>query len=427
MRIIKQNTREFPSFYSTLVTNNSKPKRKTIIEEKPVQSDNKHEELFETLYTYGRKIRETNNISLINDYLKTSLKKFLDISEIVLFHRQKEDIVPAPITKGFQQSTLNFVSIISEDGMLHKILNRGSIAIIPTRDKNSDINSNFLIYPIIDVDRANQFFLLINTSEKHFESGTFKRKVLQSFIQMYVPRVEYLLQKQDLNQTYDELQVYQSKISNDFKLSAIGEMTYSMINQIISPMQVVLSCVDILENKNGGNDKIVNTIKTQVKKVQSITDKIAKFSNDEQARLSVLPCSLNAFINKFHDFIKTSLNKNNYELLLDLETNLPPILSTPNYIQQILTNIFSLMVSTSDTGGIYLQTKYFNNNVILRIISTDHTNIKSEDNRDFGKNINLMMLESLMKRHEGTVKFNSDANNGSSLELIFPLKRKLLK
>jgi len=426
LRIIKQNTREFPSFYSTLVTNN-KLKRKPTIDESPVKFNNKHEELFESLYTYGRKIRETNNISLINDYLKTSLKKFIDISEIVLFHKQKDDVNPIPLTKNCKENTVNFVIAIKEDGILQKILNRSNLAIIPTRDKNSQVYNYFLIYPIIDIDRSNQYFLLINTKEKHFESGTFKRKVLQSFIQMFVPRVEYLLQKQDLSQTYDELQVYQSKISNDYKLSAIGEMTYSMINQIISPMQVVLSCVDILENNNGGSDKIVNTIKTQVKKVQSITDKIAKFSNDEQARISVLPCSLNAFVNKFHDFIKTSLNKNNYELLLDLENNLPPILSTPNYIQQILTNTFSLMVSTSDTGGIYLQTKYFNNNVILRIISTDHSNIKTDEKTNYNKNINLLMLETLMKKHEGSAKFISDSSSGSSLELIFPLKRKLLK
>lgn len=427
MRIIKRNTLEFPSLYTTLIADKKgTPSRKTNISERMIQTSTKHEELFESLYTFGRKIRETNSIPVISEYMKTSLKKFIDVSEVVCFNTAKDDSEPIPLSS-IKDTTWGFVKTIHEDGMLHKILHRGHLSIIPTRNKNSQIYNYYLVYPIIDLDRTNNHFILFSTTEKHFESGTFMRKVLESFVQLLIPRVEYLLQKKDLGQTYDELQVYQSKISNDYKLSAIGEMTYSLINQIISPMQVVLSCVDIIENKTGPDDKVVNTIKTQVKKVQSITDKIVKFSAGDNARLSVIPCSLNGYVNKFHDFIKSSLTKRNYEIILDLDNSLPPVLSTPNYMHQILTNTFSLMVTTAETGGLYLQTKYFEGNVLLRIISTDHTNIQTEEQQDFSKNINLMMLDTLMKKHEGHVKFTSDQDRGSNLELIFPLKRKLLK
>ena len=426
MRIIKRNTLEYPSLYTTLTSERKQTQTKTNKRSDGTMPNNKHENLFESLYTFGRKIRETNSITVITEYMKASMKKFIDISEIACYNSAKDENEPLPLTN-VKDSLNNFVRTIHQDGMLQKILERGHLSIIPARSKNSQVYNYYLIYPIIDIDRTNQQFILINTTEKHFESGTFLRKVLESFVQLFTPRIEYLLQKKDLSQTYDELQVYQSKLSNDYKLSAVGEMTYSLIDQIISPMQVVLSCVDIIEDRSGPDHDIVDTIKTQVKKVQSITDKIVKFSTADQSMLSVMPCSLNAFVNKFHDFIKSTLNQRNYEVILDLDNNLPPMLSTPNYIHQILTNTFSLMVTTAETGGIYLQTKYYNNNVLLRVISTDHTKFQSDEKQDFSKNINLMMLSTLMKKHEGHVKFNSEQERGSNLELVFPLKRKLLK
>lgn len=427
MRIIKDNTLEFPSLYNTLAkdTKTSSLRTKVVNEEKKTM-DNKHEVLFESLYQYGKKIKETNNITVINEYLKTSLKKFIDIEEIALFKSAKSNGLPSSLTAKTGDVTLSFVETIYNDGLLQKILERGHLSIIPTRNRVSEIQNYYLVYPITDIDRTAQHFILFNTSEKHFEGGTFTRKVLESFVQLFMPRVEYLLQKNDLSQTYDELQVYQSKLNNDYKLSAVGEMTYSLIDQIVSPMQVVLSCADMLNGNGNGDGEILSTIKSQIKKVQLITNNIAKFANGDHTKFAVIPCSLNSFINTYNDFLHNSLAKRNYEVFLDLEKDLPPVLSTPNYVNQILTNSFSLMINTTETGGLYLRTKYYDHKVRIIMISTDQSGAAKE-NEDPGKNINLMMLETLMKKHEGEVQYSSSKSNGSNLELIFPLKRKLRK
>lgn len=427
MRIIKENTLEFPSLYNTLVKDNRPKSLRTSVDKEDKHTmDNKHEELFDSLYQYGKKIKETNNITVITEYLKTSLKKFIDVEEIVLFKSSRTNGLPTSVTSKTKDVTLSFVETIYNDGLLQKILERGHLSIIPTRNRISEIQNFYLIYPIIDIDRTTQHFILFNTSEKHFEGGTFTRKVLESFVQIFIPRVEYLLQKNDLSQTYDELQVYQSKLNNDYKLSAVGEMTYSLIDQIVSPMQVVLSCADMLNNNGNGDGEILSTIKSQIKKVQLITNNIAKFANGDHTKFAVIPCSLNSFINTYNDFLHNSLLKRNYEVFLDLEKDLPPVLSTPNYVNQILTNSFSLMINTAENGGLYLQTKYYDQKVRMRMISTDHAG--SDDiNDEPHKNINLMMLETLIKKHEGNVQYNSSKSRGSNLELIFPLKRKLRK
>lgn len=426
MRIIKENTVEYPSLYKTLLESNNKNVRKTMVNEN-TEAKNKHSDFFDALYIYGRKIRETNDVSAITEYLKTSLKKFIDVSEISLFNSSDTSVEPKPLIQNTSKPTLNLVHTIYEDGLLQRIFDRGVLTIIPTRSRSTSDYSYYLAIPIVDIDRSNQYLLTIKTKENNFESGTDNKKILQSFIQLFIPRIEYLLQKYDLHQTYNELQLYQSKISNDYKLSAVGEMTYSLVDQIVSPMQVILSCVEILDNDGTSDKSVINSMKSQINKVHSITNGIVKFSSAGKNDSPVTPCSINDHINEFYEFIKPSLDDNNYEVILDMEKYLPPILSSPNSLHQILTNTFSLMVDTSDTGGLYLQTKYVNQSVAVRLISTNSNAQISAGKEELNKNINLLMLETLLKKHEGTVKFTSTHNNGSSLELLFPLKRKVLK
>lgn len=427
MRIIKKNTLEFPALYTTLVSSKSGSSGKTLKYNGRTEPEkNSHEELFDTLYSYGKKIKGTADIKAVVGYLETALNKFLEINELEFFYTIDEQAYPVALRENVKNHTRNFIRTIKDDGVLDKILSSGSMTLIPVRSKNSNVYTYYLVYPVVDPDRLNQNFLLLNTPDKNLDRGSFVRKSLQSLINLFVPRIEYLLQKLDLNKTYDELQVYQSKLSNDYKLSALGEMTYSLIDQIISPLQVVLSSVDVLEGRNEADESVISSIKTQIRKVQSITDTIVKFSSNEKDKLSVQPCALNGYITNFNNFVKSSFKSNNFEIILDLQSNLPPVISSPNYLQQILTNTFSLMADTSDTGGLYIMTKHFNGSVMLRALSTTYTEAESSG-KSMRKNINLMMLESLMKKHEGSVKYSSTASEGSKLELIFPLKRKAIK
>ena len=428
MRIIKENTVDFPSLYNTIVADSKSQKEIKSKTREESGEVNNHEELFNSLYVFGRKIRETNNPDQITEYLLSSLKKFLPIGEIVFYIATDNKTVPVAVNRNVKKNTEELVNTIYHDGVLQRILDEGHLSIIPVREKSAKAGYQYyLVYPIIDIDRSNQYFILINTPERNFESGSFLRKTLQSFIQICTPRMEYLLQRKDLSKTYNELQLYQSKVSSDYKLSAIGEMTYSMIDQIVSPMQVMMSCIDLVEKEHNIDEEILDTLKMQIKKVHSITKRIVKFSNDDKTNETFIPCSMNLYINQFYEFMYSTINTKNYEIILDLEENLPPILSTPNHIQQILTNIFSMMVNTKQTGGLYLKTKYSSSTVVLRVISTDYLDIQTETDKDITKNINLMMLQSLMSKHEGKVNFSSSEERGSYLELSFPLRRKLIK
>ncbi|MCB0751764.1 MAG: HAMP domain-containing histidine kinase, partial [Ignavibacteriae bacterium] len=134
-------------------------------------------------------------------------------------------------------------------------------------------------------------------------------------------------------------------------------------------------------------------------------------------------------IKDYFHLIKSTLENANFECILDFENELPSILSHPNYIYQLLTNIFSVIRSyKTRKGGIILQTRYKSDNIILRVITTSGISdeeIKKGDNVQ--QNLSLSIIKNLMKKHEGKLEFDSFENSGAALVLKFPLKRKIRK
>ena len=170
------------------------------------------------------------------------------------------------------------------------------------------------------------------------------------------------------------LQTYQAKLSNDFRLSAIGEMTEGIVEDIVTPLQVISSNVDILKNDTEKNIELTQ-IKSQIKKINSVIGRLVKFADVNQKDVKIQPCNINSIIKDYFHLVKSTLENANLEYILDFEDDLPPVLSHPNYIYQLLTNIFSFIKSyKTKKGGIIIQSRFKDDNIVLRVISTNQIN-----------------------------------------------------
>ena len=117
---------------------------------------------------------------------------------------------------------------------------------------------------------------------------------------------------------------------------------------------------------------MIDTINQQVKKVKSIINNLLKFAGNNDAKSKVQPCNINELIKEFYELTYSSLNNDKYECITDLEENLPPVITQPNSIYQLLTNILSIIrAGKGNEGGILIQTKYRDEKVEIRFLTTD--------------------------------------------------------
>lgn len=436
MRLIKDRTREYESFHKSLQyfskSSEAKGELKLLSFENYRNNQNlleKYSFFMQNLNSFQKKIREANNLVDIHTNTQEFVKRILQTKEVEIFLLNDSNRNLIPINKDASPAHITSVNKAYNDGILEWIFESKKPTIVP--DLNSyTINGakvNQLIFPIYDA-QTRYGILSVYTSNLKIADDSLENSSIQIILGIIVPMIISLRQKNSINKLYQELQVYQSKVQNDFDVNAIGNMAEGIIEEIGTPLQVILSLTDLIENDHPKVDKeITAKIKKQVNKVTELTNRLTKFAElNKPANKNAQPCHLNKLIKEFRNVLNATLQNLGMECELDLEENIPPVLTDPSDIKQLLTSIFSLLKSSSRKSGAFvIQTRYIKERIVLSVFTTEQIEGLNNEN-DSKTNITVKLIHELMKKNEGSAEFNMLPLKGTIIHLIFPLKRKLM-
>lgn len=396
--------------------------------------------------------------NLLEDYIKKIIS-FEDFS-FLLFNENKSFLIPLKI---FQKNKNNgtddfslsekmndeneFNAIINHyynEKILDFVFEKNNPSFLPNlfESYSTETKLNILIFPIVE-NGNRKGLLAISTKIKIQNINGNEIQLIKTLIKLSFSKIEKYFLQNRIKNIYEELQTYQARLVNDFHLSTIGELTEGIVEEILSPLQFILSQVELYQTEqkqitqsdknisvsdDNENTKGFEKIKEKILGIQNVILRLVKFAESSKQKLEIYPCNINNLVAEFYSLIKSSLQNNNIECVLDLDKNIPSFLSHPNYVYQILRNSFNIIKSTIEkNGGILIQTRFKNENIILKIISTSNLvqfakEIASENKSD---NINYRMLKNIVNKHEGSLKIDSSQKSGSTITFNFPIKRKL--
>lgn len=439
MRLIKENTSAIPSFYQVYGENKNKslkqakgsPLPEMKLNPVPVRGNlsEKYFHFLQNLISFESKISNCFSLQDLGEYLRLYIKRIIVAKEACIFFIDQSIHKLKPLDPNVDKKFFDSVNLIYKQGIIDWILDMMSPNIVPEMSSYTDrgIKLNILIYPIVE-GKLKRGFLAVLTNISKNDFSELESSLINLALRQTVDRIDKLELKESLSKTMDELQTYQAKLANDFRLSAIGELAEGIIEDIGGPLQVILSCADLL-SQDGVDDKNINAIKSQVHKINFLLGRLAKFASLNDQSLKIISVDVNKIASEFVALVKSSLEQINFECALDLEENLPPILSHANYINQLLINAFGIVKAYGkEGGGAVIQTRFDKDCVYLKIISTAIIDLRKEDDKYFLKkalNLNVKIIDSLMKKHEGDFKIENLGSEGSVIVLRFPLIRKL--
>ncbi|MFH1194304.1 MAG: hypothetical protein V1720_01250 [bacterium] len=367
---------------------------------------------------------DSDPVSLTNK-LKQAVKRIIPVKDADLFLFDESFANLISINRFDNSDLAASINKFFTEGILTLNFETGTTAALPDFNtyNGNGAKLNYIIYPILEDGKKKGLFAILSSMPTS-NITELDKQIIRILLNAALSKIDKFALKEKLYSTYEELQTYQAKLSNDYRLAAIGEMTEGILEDVISPLQVILSQVDMLNN---GEDSIeVRKIKSQIKKINSVVHRLIKFANVNQEELEIYPCNLNDLINQYYEIVKSTLESARLECVLDLAKSLPSILSNPNYIFQILTNAIGLIKnSTGKAGGILLQTGYQSDVVFIKIISTASINMKKEMNA--AMELSIKIVRNLIKKHEGEFVVDSFDGSGSTIYLRFPLRRKFRK
>jgi signal transduction histidine kinase len=431
LRLLKENRREYLPFLSSVeqLEKSSNGKYKTKVRTNHPLSRDQVSVLSGgnveiDILSFSEKLNSLYQTEQIINLFKSEVKRISFFSETEIFSLDDKTSECKPINEKCDPKLYYYVKNFLKNGILDWIAESKNSKFLPWDVDNAASTSGMscLVIPVFSNKRFSGVLAAL-TNLKYLSEDSFEYRSLITILNLTFSKLEYVKLKDELNKTYSEYQILQSKLFNDFKFAAIGELTSKSIEEIGSPLQVIMSYSDLLQKENPDLDsEATEFIRSQVHTIKEVLDRLGNFINHSDSKPKLYSCSINTAINDFYKVIEHSLRADSCECVLDLEENIPSILSNYNGLKQILINSFSLINPLRGTGGgIIIQSRYSNETIIVKMLFTDTIDSLSKEDKEFGLNI----LKHLMDKHEGEMRLNSDSGTGTNLIFSFPLKRKM--
>lgn len=426
MRVIKQNKQQYYPFTLSLPILD----RKELVKHSGKTLKDKAKNMFtdelssdislENILSYSEKILTLkNSLDVLKEFNNSvqSLKFFFS-PEIFVINEKTSNLVA--INPNCDPTISLFIKKSVNSGVIEWIAESRQPQIILNEVDSG--YENCLIIPLYNQARFKAIFF---SYTRLSQSDVNRKEVryLLAILNFTFQRIQNDLNRLELNNAYSHLHTLQSKLENDFRFAALGELTYRSLEEIASPIQVILTNTDLIRQEIPNSlDENLDLIKNKIYHIKQILDRLVKFINLNNSNPKISPCSINESIIEFNKLIEPALLAENCEMVLDLEENIPSVLSCTNYLNQILINGFSLINPlTENNGGIIIQSRYSKQSIIVKMIFTKSIDVDNMRENQIGINI----LKSLMEKHEGEFLIDSKNSSGSTLIFSFPLIRKV--
>ncbi len=434
LRLHKQNTENFEPFYKSLEDldqDNGKNGSSTAIFKSSNEKGNnvlveKYAHLFQSLLSFSAELEDVKSTKEFLEVLKTTVRKLIPVKEAELLYFddmfRRLNTLDNKVTE-ISEAINNYYN----EGILTILFETKKSVILPELKSlnNPTAKLNYILFPLFENNaKKGVFVVLTGLNQSNFSE--YDKHFISTLLSLSISKVDKILLKEKLNNTYDEMQTYQAKLSNDFRLSAIGELTEGIIEDIMNPLQVILSQADMIYEESGNADLL--KIKNQVKKINGVINRLVKFSSVNQKNVIIKPCNLNEILSDYYELIHSTLESAGLELVMNLDDSIPPILSHQNYIYQIMTNIFGLIKKgNGKSEGVLVQTGFKNDFVFIRLITTNKLEPFNEEQNYKGKlELNVKIITNLINKHEGSFSIENVNEGGSIITCKFPLKRKVI-
>jgi K+-sensing histidine kinase KdpD len=422
LRVIKGNTARYVSFYKSVPsiqkqgTNNYKPAEDTLTEE---QNDN---EVLSEILRFTALLNTADTVQKIKHLVENSIRTRLNFTETDFFLFENNNTVLASPGNTSGEESTRFINNAYKEGILDWAFSTKTPRTIPVYGSYSyrETPGSCMVIPLFEGAAPKGVFSIMYETAPESESD--ELYFLQVIVSYAFQKVSLLIKNEETKSAYNSLQVYQSKLSNDYRLFAVGELAGGVLEEILDPLQVIYTSVDLL-HVNNGNKEIIESIKNQVRKIESSAERLIKFADRSgYASRKVYPSNLNKIIENYYAIISSSLEKKQIECILDLEPDLPSILTNSDLINQMLVNIFSIITADfTRPGGILLQTQHVKDIVKLSVITTEVITALDEASSD----PNYKIILQLVCKHEGWIETNANDKFGTKIDIKFPLKRKI--
>lgn len=252
-----------------------------------------------------------------------------------------------------------------------------------------------------------------------------------------------LVEKQNnkLEKTLKSLQKMQSQLVQSEKMASLGVLTAGVSHEINNPLQYLFGIHKGFETyfeqyqsqEKETTDLLLSSTNTAINRISSIVRGLNQFSRDNNNLDE--DCNIHTIIDNC-----LSMLRNQYKNHIHIDTiycsKAIIIKGNVGKLHQVFTNILSNAIqSIEKEGKIIISTSFDKSNAKIKIIDNGYgieeehllkitDPFYSTKNPGKGTGLGLSISYSIVKNHNGSLKFKSTPNTGTEVCIKFPLNKK---
>lgn len=261
------------------------------------------------------------------------------------------------------------------------------------------------------LQRGEQYFLVNSFPTKDKQSGSLLGAVI-------------------FYQDITEQELLRKKLNWVERITLIGEMAAGVAHEIRNPMTVVKGYIQMLslkaEPEKAEQFKIVLEELDRINSIVTDFLSLARNKNTEKSKYN-----LNNIIKNLFPLLSADAAKYDIEVKVDIDETVPYILLNEKEIIQLILNLCRNGIEAiQQNGQVVIKTQYNEEGIVELSVSDNGSGISREHvekifdpfytTKAEGTGLGLALCLSIVERHGGTIKIESEEAKGTNVHVFFP-------
>lgn len=211
-------------------------------------------------------------------------------------------------------------------------------------------------------------------------------------------------------------------------LAIIGEMSARIAHEIKNPLASIQTGIQLLESQLSENDLqkgYYERLRGEIQRVDTILKGLLTYARGEN--LTIKSVSVEPLLSRFQDLVMPTIQKQNLNFKVQMDTNLPRLKIDEQKIEQVLWNIVLNAIQANKPGGTIFFYVTKDTDVVKLQVRDEGDGISDEvmkkifvpffSTRIHGSGLGLAISKKIIELHHGKLYIESSTTSGTTVTI----------
>ncbi|WP_175596733.1 ATP-binding protein [Bacillus sp. MRMR6] len=225
-----------------------------------------------------------------------------------------------------------------------------------------------------------------------------------------------------------ELREAEDRLRRTEKLSVVGELSASVAHEIRNPLTSLKGFVQLLQKEDDQHQNYYQIMLDELNRINYIVGELLLLAKPQHIKFTTT--NIQKLLNDVISLLGVEASLHNVQINVNLPKKDLLIECEPNQLKQLFINIIKNAIeATNNSGTVSIALEQIEDNIFITIkdngcgISKDRLEKIGEpfySSKEKGTGLGLTVSSKIVQSHEGTIRFDSEINQGTTVSISLP-------